>query len=252
MRYLMSAVGAVAVVAMVLLVSVPVHAEGGFLRQNGNLDNGRKIYMQGKGDSVPACQSCHGVNGMGSDDMGTPRLAHQVFIYELKELTDFATDKRIDNTLNAMNDIAKALTPQERVDVAKYVDSLKAPFLGSDLRELKAAGDVKVGDRTRGEMIVRYGLDGLISCKSCHGFDGRGAGRIFPMLTGQRYVYLLNQLHNWKNGTVANGRANDPGGMMRAVAKTLSKKDMRDAAAFLTGALPYSEGNPMMAPRGNQ
>jgi len=248
MRYLMSTVGAVAIAAMVLLVSVPVHAEN-FLA--GNLANGRKIFMQGKGDAVPACQSCHGAHGLGSDDMGTPRLADQVFTYELKQLTDFATGRRIDNTMDAMNDIAKALTPEERRDVATYVDSLKTPFLGSNLRTIKANGDVKIGDRTRGAMIVHYGDDGIISCKSCHGYNGRSAGRIFPMLAGQRYVYLLNQLHNWKNGTVANGRANDPRGMMRAVAKTLSDKDMRDVASFLTGALPYSLGNPMAPPRGN-
>jgi len=247
MRYLMLSVGALAVSAMMLIVSVPVQAEN-FLA--GDLSNGRKIYKQGKGDDVPACQSCHGVDGMGNDDMGTPRLAHQVFTYELKQMTDFANDKRIDNTLNAMNDIAKALTPQERRDAITYVESLKTPFLGSDLRALKEAGDVEVGDRSRGAMIVEYGADGIISCKSCHGFHGRSAGRMFPMLTGQRYVYLLNQLHNWKNGTVADGRANDPRGMMRKVAKTLSEKDMRDVASFLTGALPYTIGNPMAPPRG--
>jgi len=248
MRYLMSALGVMAVFAMTLIASVPVQAESD-LAATGNKVNGRKIFTQGKGDAVPACQSCHGEYGLGSDDMGTPRLAHQVYSYELKQLTDFAADKRIDNTLNAMNDIAKALTPQEREDVSAYVDSLKTPFLGSDLRAIQAAGDVKTGDRARGAMIVEYGAEGIISCKSCHGYHGRGAGRIFPMLAGQRYVYLLNQLHNWKNGTVADGRANDPRGMMRAVAKTLSDKDMRDVASYLTGALPVSVGNPMSPPR---
>jgi len=243
----MSTIGAAAVFAMMLIVSAPVQAEN-FLK--GNLDNGRKIYTQGKGDAVPACQSCHGVDGMGNDDMGTPRLANQVFTYELKQLTDFSTDRRIDNTLSVMNGIAKALTEQERRDVTTYVHSLKTPFLGSDLRALKEAGDVEIGNRARGAMIVEYGAEGIISCKSCHGFHGRSAGRMFPMLTGQRYVYLLNQLHNWKNGTVADGRANDPRGMMRTVAATLSEKDMRDVASFLTGALPYTQGNPMAPPRG--
>jgi len=249
MRYLMLSISAVAVFAMTLIVSVPAQAGDSLLE--GNLAAGRKIFMNGKGDAVPACQSCHGVDGLGSDDMGTPRLADQVFSYELKQLTDFATGKRIDNTMDAMNDIAKALTPMERRDVATFVDSLKSPFPGSDLRAIKAAGDVKVGNRSRGAMIVHYGVDGIISCKSCHGYNGRSAGRIFPMLTAQRYVYLLNQLHNWKNGTVADGRANDPGGMMRAVAKTLSDQDMEDAAAYLTDAVPYTVGNPMAPPRNN-
>jgi len=244
MRYLKSAVGVAAVVAMSFII--PAQA-GSVLR--GDVDNGRKIFTQGKGDAVPACASCHGAGGLGQDDMGTPRLAHQVFTYELKQLTDFANDKRIDNTLNAMNDIAKALTPQERMDVISYVEELKTPFLGSDLKALEADG-TEVGDRSRGAMIVEYGAEGIVSCKSCHGFHGRSAGRMFPMLGGQRYVYLLNQLHAWKDGTVENGRANDPMGMMRNVAKTMSEKDMQDVAAFLTGALPYTSGNPMEPPRG--
>ncbi len=244
MRYLKSAVGVAAVFAMSFII--PAQAES---FQAGDIDNGRKIFMEGKGDAVPACQSCHGAGGLGQDDMGTPRLAHQVFAYEIKQLTDFATDKRIDNTMGAMNGVAKGLTPQERRDVITYVESLKTPFLGSDLKSLKEDG-VDVGDRSRGAMIVEYGAEGIVSCKSCHGFHGRSAGRIFPMLGGQRYVYLLNQLHAWKDGTVDNGRANDPMGMMRKVAATMSEKDMQDVAAFLTGALPYTSGNPMAPPRG--
>ncbi len=242
MRYLLSTTGIVAVLALMLAASTPARAQGGLF---GDINNGRKIYTQGKGEDVPACATCHGADGLGSDDMGTPRLANQVFTYEMKQLEDFAHDRRTDNTLGVMNDIAKALTPQERRDVDTYVHSLKTPFLGSDLRALKAAGEVKVGDRSRGRMIVEYGADGIIACKSCHGFHARSAGRIFPMLAGQRYVYLLNQLHAWKDGS----RANDPMGMMRAVARTLSEKDMQDVAAFLTGALPYTEGNPAAPPR---
>ncbi|RME83379.1 MAG: hypothetical protein D6771_05910, partial [Zetaproteobacteria bacterium] len=119
----------------------------------GNPDNGRKIFMEGKGDEVPACQSCHGVDGLGSDDIGAPRLANQTSTYILKQLTDFATDKRSDNTAFQMNDIAKALTPQERRDVAAYVHTLKSPFFGSNLDQLQQDG-VEVGDVSRGWAIV--------------------------------------------------------------------------------------------------
>ncbi|HKJ83246.1 MAG TPA: c-type cytochrome [Mariprofundaceae bacterium] len=244
MRYLASLVS-VAVFASVMLMNT-VSVQAGESSDFGNLANGRKIFKQGKGDAVPACQSCHGASGLGSDDLGTPRLADQVFTYELKQLDDFAADKRTDNTLGAMNDIAKGLTPQERRDVATYVHTLKSPFAGSDLRALKGNG-VAVGDRARGQMIVEYGLDGIPACKSCHGFHGRSAGRIFPALYGQRYVYLTNQLGYWRDKS----RHNDPMQMMEKVAAKLSDKDIHDVAAFLTGAVPYTKGNPHPIPREN-
>jgi cytochrome c553 len=143
-----------------------------------------------------------------------------------------------------MNDIAKALTPQERRDVSTYVHTLKSKFLGSDLRALAAAGTT-VGDRSRGRMIVEYGLDGIPACKSCHGFHGRSAGRIFPMIGGQRYVYLVNQLGYWRAKT----RHNDPMQMMEKVAAKLTDKDIHDVAAFLTVAVPFTPGNPKTPPR---
>jgi cytochrome c553 len=242
MRYLASIVSAAALVAVMLASSVSAQAAepAGF----GNVANGRKIFTQGKGDAVPACASCHGDDGLGSDDMGTPRLADQVFTYEVKELDDFASGKRQDLTLQAMNDIAKALTPQERRDVSTYVHTLKSKFVGSDLRALASAGTT-VGDRSRGRMIVEYGLDGIPACKSCHGFHGRSAGRMFPMIGGQRYVYLQNELHYWRAKT----RHNDPMQMMEKVAAKLTDKDINDVAAFLTVAVPFTPGNPKAPPR---
>ena len=249
MRYLASLVSAAALVAVMLASSVSAQA-GDEPEGFGNVDNGRKIFTQGKGDAVPACASCHGSDGLGSDDMGTPRLADQVFTYEVKQLDDFASGARTDNTLQAMNDIAKALTPQERRDVSTYVHTLKSKFLGSDLRALAAAGTA-VGDRSRGRMIVEFGLDGIPACKSCHGFHGRSAGRMFPMIGGQRYVYLTNQLGYWRNGAEGKqpGRANDPMRMMEKVAAKLTDKDIQDVAAFLTVALPFTPGNPKTPPR---
>jgi cytochrome c553 len=244
MRYLASLVSAAAVVAVMLAGSVSAQADGNEASGFGNLANGRKIFTQGKGDAVPACASCHGDDGTGDDSLGTPRLADQVFTYELKQLDDFASGRRTDLTLNAMNDIAKALTQQERRDVTTYVHSLKSTFSGSDLRALAAAGTA-IGDRSRGRMIVEYGLGDIPACKSCHGFHGRSAGRIFPMIGGQRYVYLTNQLGYWRAKT----RHNDPMQMMENVAAKLTDQDIKDVAAFLTVAAPFTPGNPKAIPR---
>ena len=52
----------------------------------GNLDNGKKIFLEGKGDVVPACITCHGQKALGEDSMGTPRLAGQSAKFIVKQI----------------------------------------------------------------------------------------------------------------------------------------------------------------------
>ena len=213
--------------------------------EGGNAANGKQIYTNGKG-SVPACTSCHGQDGLGDDNMGTPRLAGLGFTYVVKQLKDFATDKRQDTTMFIMNTNAKGLSEQDWKDVAAYVSSLKVEtdphkVKGSNLEEIKSAGTVPVGVRHLGQSIVQYGAPerGVPACHSCHAYNGRGAPPVYPRLAGQRYVYLVNQLKKWRDGS----RTNDPMGQMRAVAKNLTDDDIHNVATFLTTAPLTTLGN---------
>lgn len=207
---------------------------------NVNMANGEKIFKQGKGD-VPACNSCHGADGMGDDNMGTPRLAGQVYQFVVKQLEDFASEKRQDTTMFVMNANAKGLSNQDRRDVAAYVNAMptKTDQL-SKLSELKANGQV-VGETHLGKAIVQYGSveKGIPACKACHDYNGRGVDPVYPRIGEQKYVYLVNQLKKWKDES----RANDPMGQMRKVAKKLSDEDIVNVAAYLSNASPYSPGN---------
>ena len=215
-----------------------------------DLANGEKIFKEGKG-SVPACLTCHGDDGMGNDMMGTPRLAGQVAEYLIKQLTDFATDKRTDTTMFVMNANAKGLSEQDRVDVAvflakKKVNESMGAAKPSDLGELKTNG-VDVGKPYLGKAIVLYGIQekGVPACKSCHGYNGRGSEPVYPQLSGQRYVYLMNQLKKWRDGS----RANDPLSQMQKVAQKLSDADMMNAASYLTAAATSTPGHAITPPR---
>jgi cytochrome c553 len=115
----------------------------------GNIENGKTIFMNGKGD-VPACNSCHGQDGMGDDAMGTPRLAGQGYVFILKQLEDFATDKRMDTTMYIMNTNAKGLSASDRADVAAYVNSLSKDLVSSDMAQVKELGN-PVGVRYLGK-----------------------------------------------------------------------------------------------------
>lgn len=224
-------------------------------KQVGDAANGRIIFEQGAGDDVPACAGCHGMGGMGADDMGTPRLAYQVQKYIWKQLEDFATDKRMDNVMYQMNDISKALTSDQRRDVSAYVHTLKTPFMGSDLDQMRKDGE-EIGTVYKGQIIVEYGIAerGIPACMSCHAFHGRSAGNMYPAIGGQRYVYLKHELEAFRLGSTTPSseddmaRDNDPMGQMRNVAAKLTDEDIANVAAFLTVARPATSGNPS-APR---
>lgn len=219
---------------------------------DGNVANGEKIFKEGKGD-VPACNSCHGMDGTGSDDTGVPRIAGQFYSFIYKQLEDFAADRRQDTTMFVMNANAKGLTEQDRRDVATFLAAQRPDFKGSDLEALKKAG-VSVGVIYRGRALAEYGSpnrsdgypatlgskgQGVPACRSCHDENGRGAPPMYPMIGKQRYVYLVNQLKKWRDGS----RANDPMGQMQAVARKMSDEDIEAVAAYLTGSHDTTPGN---------
>ncbi|VAX01951.1 Cytochrome c4, partial [hydrothermal vent metagenome] len=183
---------------------------------------------------------CHGQDAMGDDALGTPRLAGQGYVFLVKQLEDYATDKRMDTTMYIMNTNAKGLSAQDRVDVSAYAASLSKELVSSDMAQVKELGN-PVGVRHLGKGIVMYGAvsRGIPSCYSCHGFNGRGAAPIYPMIGGQKYVYLVNQLKKWRDGS----RANDAMGQMQAVAKNLTDEDIYNVATYLTSAPRTTMGN---------
>jgi cytochrome c553 len=206
-----------------------------------NITNGENIFKNGKGE-VPACQSCHGPEGMGDDNLGTPRLAGQDLVYLVKELEDFAHDRRQDLTMMVMNFNAKGLSPEDRADVAGYV-STKLKIDNSKLssvKDLKAAGQT-VGSSYLGKAIVLYGMPekNVPACQSCHQYNGRGQEPIYPQIGLQKYVYLTNQLKHWRDST----RANDPLAQMRHVADKLSDDDIANVASYLITAPRTTPGN---------
>jgi cytochrome c553 len=234
-----------------------------------NIANGKTIFTQGKGDAVQPCQTCHGENAQGNDDMGTPRLANIGYGYIVKQLTDFSQDKRTPSGLGAvMNGFAKGLSAQDRSDVAAYVNSLKTTPEISDLKALKESGHQIGADDYKGMELVTNGrldpanmVDGrpdptktgqndIPACSSCHQYNGAGVDPIFPKIGEQKFVYLVNQLHNWRanDSDIQNGayaRTNDPEinkvGAMRAVAKKLSDEDILNVATYLSHAPPSKD-----------
>ena len=197
-----------------------------------DVTNGETIYNQGKGDAM-ACAGCHGEKALGMDVMESPRLANIGQIYLIKQLDDYAAGKRSDPGNGAvMNDIAKALSEQDRLDVAAYLDTLEYAMEPSDLKALKAEGK-KIGSTVDGKSIMTKGIKPMVpACQDCHGLSGRAQN--VPAIHNQKYVYLVNQLKRYRDGTRANDKKIYKDGIMRGIAKKLSDEDIEDISAYLS------------------
>jgi cytochrome c553 len=218
------------ILAVVTLPSQTVFAGDAAVSIRVDTSNGQTIYNEGKGDAT-ACVGCHGGKGLGMDAMGAPRLANVGQQYVFKQLNDYATDKRADPGMGAMmNGIAKALNDQDRRDVAAYLDSLANEADPSDLKALAASG--KVGDPNKGMIIMTNGVKPLVpACHDCHGLSGHAPN--VPAIHQQKYVYLVNQLNRYRDGTRANDHEVYEVGIMRGIAKKLTDENIADISAYL-------------------
>jgi len=74
-----------------------------------------------------------------------------------------------------------------------------------------------------------------LQCRACHiatrGVDITvGIGRVVPRIDGQNYSYLVKQLCDFKTL-----RGNNDGGVMGAIVKTLSDRNIEDLATYFFG-----------------
>ncbi|HET7163371.1 MAG TPA: cytochrome c [Rhodanobacteraceae bacterium] len=66
------------------------------------------------------------------------------------------------------------------------------------------------------------------ACEACHGADGNGIAPNYPALAGQYQDYLVQVLHEYKNGQRTNA-------IMNGMAAPLSDQDIQDLAAYFSG-----------------
>ncbi|MGA3159202.1 MAG: c-type cytochrome [Steroidobacteraceae bacterium] len=126
------------------------------------------------------CAACHGRYGAG--DSNVPLIAGQHFRILVRELVDYRHNKRWDPRMESLAKGHQLSNTQDLADVATYISGL-APQQSAD-----------VGDGA----LVEHG-SGVYArlCVSCHGPLAQGSDRgQIPKLAGQRYGYLLRQMHD--------------------------------------------------------
>lgn len=166
------------------------------------------------------CLECHGADGL-SVDAKIPNHAGQYAAYLGKQLADFQSGARKHDIMSIM---AEDLSAADIGEIGAY-------FAGQNAMR----GDGS-GDNPAGKNLYANGdpTRGIPACAGCHGDNGKGrinGSTVYPLIGGQRKVYLRSQLVSWKLGE----RSNSPGGVMNAVAKSLSEQEIEALADYLSG-----------------
>jgi len=105
-------------------------------------------------------------------------------------------------------------------------------------------------DAKAGEALAKHGATAAAPCMQCHGANGEGqAAAGFPRLAGQNQAYLVKQLQDFSHGHRANP-------IMQALARTLSARQIRDAAEYYASLPAWQANKPVVltpaAARGSQ
>ena len=132
------------------------------------------------------CAQCHGARGEGIGDAWTPAIAGQHPRVLAKQLVDYRHGARWDPRMEKVAGRHILKSTQDIADIVAYVGRLNPPPASS----IGSGEWVHRGERLYGAL-----------CRACHGPQGEGSGaRFIPRLAGQRYDYLLRQLHDTVDG----------------------------------------------------
>jgi len=172
----------------------------------------------GEATASAICAGCHMPDGNSVVDM-FPKLAGQHAAYTAKQLNDYKSGARQDDTMSGM-----AATLATEDDVANV-----SAFYASKAISVATANDAIVA---LGKDIYRGGntTSKLPACMGCHGVNGNGnPAAKFPSLKGQHAAYTIAQLSAFRDGK----RTNDSNKMMQNVANKMTVTEIEAVANYI-------------------
>ena len=173
-------------------------------------------------DEFVYCTVCHGVQLMGNEVLGAPRISGMDAYYVERQLRSFKEGWRgthaRDATGREMLPMASALADGQIVEAAAFVEATRSDVPVNTI----------TGDTAAGEMF--YG-----TCSACHGVAGEGNRELNgPPLAGRNDWYLLKQLQNFRDG-VRGTHPQDVYGQQMAAAMMILTDDaaIADVVAYI-------------------
>lgn len=163
---------------------------------------------EGKRKFQFSCAQCHGPEVYKIDP---PILFGQNMSYIYRELLSFQEDIRVDHSMSFMNQMAKNLTEQDIENLAAYLNSMNSCLFPAQVV------DTHGGNIGKGQILAQEK-----NCIGCH-FAGNTLNA--PIISGQKTIYIWNQMKSFKNG-------DRKGQIMNGMVSGFSDTDLLDLAAY--------------------
>lgn len=168
-----------------------------------------------------ACEYCHGSEGR-IDSPNVPAIAGQSASYIAKQLADFRAGRRVSPQAQ-MRSAMMLLDTDDDTTVARYF---------ADIAPLTPPGKVDEAGGP-GARLFWSGAPGRAPCAACHAAEKGALIDGYPNLFGLNRDYLTRQLRAFRDGS----RDNDPDGVMRSQAATLSDGQIEALGSYLASAI---------------
>jgi cbb3-type cytochrome c oxidase subunit III len=169
------------------------------------------------------CLTCHGTDGQGNIGIDAPRLAGMERWYLQRQLEIFRSGMRgthpEDLPGREMQPMAAILSDSSIQDILNWVETWEYKPAEITLTD---------GDATRGQALYQ-------TCAACHGANGEGNQAMqAPALRGQNDFYLVNQIHNFKEGFRGYDSRDQQGSQMRMMAQGIpDDQAIKDIVAYI-------------------
>lgn len=163
------------------------------------------------------CFICHGLEGESSSPV-FPRLAGQHAAYVARQLADYKSGRRKNDTMQSMVS-----------DLSDDDFRLLGMYFESKSTRRHEVPDPELAQM--GRFIYNRGnpFSGVAACADCHGAAGHGTDKL-PRLGGQHAQYVEAQLKQF----VKRERTND-NAVMHTIASKLTELELKAVAAYVSG-----------------
>ncbi len=173
------------------------------------------------------CMTCHSRGARGFlGYLPVPQIAGLPAEYIQIQLKAFVERRRQRDLWFVKYNRVHGIPESQREAIANYISSLPPVAHPGGSSELVAEG----------EKIFHGGVpdNDVPACAVCHGPEAKGEG-IFPRLAGQWRPYLINKLVNWeKERGLGPLGADDNSTIMKPIAKSLSRDQIKAVTAYLS------------------